>query len=236
MFQTIDIVILVILCTFFVMGFTRGLIKQVGSLVGYFVALWAASHYYMPVADYIKKGLSGWQPLLAGPLSIVVGFLGAYIIAAFLWHLLINLVDGVFRLFSIVPFLNMTNRLGGAAIGLVEGVLLLSALAFVVLNFPLSREFSDKLRKSALVPVLEQVSGLVKPLLPSIVQNGQGLFNSIPGLPGQIPSMPEIDVNKVDPAAIRQYMKQLNISEEDLPPEVRALLNQKVPAKSGTKK
>lgn len=236
MFQTIDIVILVILCTFFVMGFTRGLIKQAGSLVGYFVAMWAASHYYGIVADYIKKGLSGWQPFLAGPLSILVGFLGAYIIAYFLWHLFINLVDGVFRLFSIVPFLNMTNRLGGAAMGLVEGVLLLSAVAYVVLNFPLSREFSDKLRKSAIVPMLEQVSGLVKPLLPSIVQNGQGLLNSIPGLPGQIPSIPEIDINKVDPAAIRQYMKQLNISEEDLPPEVQALLNQKAPVKSGTKK
>ncbi|MDP2630933.1 MAG: CvpA family protein [Candidatus Uhrbacteria bacterium] len=236
MFQTIDIIILVILCTFFVMGFTRGLIKQVGSLAGYFVALWAASHYYMPVADYIKKGLSGWQPLLAGPLSIVVGFLGAYIIAAFLWHILIKLVDGVFRLFSIVPFLNMTNRLGGAAIGLIEGVLLLSALAFVVLNFPLSQEFTDKVRKSTFVPVLEQVSGLIKPLLPSVVQSGQGLLNSIPGLPGQIPSLPTIDVNKVDPAAIRQYMKQLNISEEDLPPEVQALLNQKPEKKNGTKK
>ncbi len=138
---TLDIIIIVILCVFFVIGFTRGLIKQFGSLVGYFVALWIAGHYYAPVADYIKKGLSGWQPFLAGPFSIVVGFIGAYIIAAFLWHLLINLADGLFRLFSIVPFLNMTNRLGGAAIGLVEGVLLLSALAYMILNFPLSQEF-----------------------------------------------------------------------------------------------
>lgn len=225
--STIDIIIVVILCTFFVMGFTRGLIKQVGSLVGYFVALWAASHYYLPVAEYIKNGLSGWQPLLAGPFSIVVGFLGAYIIAAFLWHLLINLADGLLRLFSIVPFLNMTNRLGGAAIGFVEGVLLLSAVAYMVVNFPLSQEFTEKIRKSAIVPLLEQVSGIVKPLLPALVQSGQGLFNSIPGLPAQSLTIPSLDINKVDPAAIRQYMKQLNISEEDLPTEVRALLNQK---------
>jgi membrane protein required for colicin V production len=236
MFQTIDIIIFVILCTFFVMGFTRGLIKQVGSLVGYFVALWAASNYYGPVAEYIKRGLSGWQPFLAGPISVLIGFLGAYIIAYFLWHLLINLVDGLFRLFSIVPFLNMTNRLGGAAVGLIEGVLLLSALAYVVLNFPISQEFSDKLRKSAIVPALEQVSGIVRPLLPSIVQNGQGILNSIPGLSGQLPtSLPAIDVTTIDPAAIRQYMKQLNISEEDLPDEVRSLLNQKQEKKNGKK-
>ncbi|MBI4600283.1 CvpA family protein [Candidatus Uhrbacteria bacterium] len=221
---TLDIIFIIILCTFFVMGFTRGLIKQAGSLVGYFVALWAASHYYMPVAEYIKKGLSGWQPFLAGPLSVVVGFLGAYIIAAFLWHLLINIADGIFRLFSIVPFLNMTNRLGGAALGLIEGVLLLSAVVYVILNFPFSQEFTGKLRTSAIVPALEQVSGIVKPLLPSLVQGGQGLLNTLPGLPTQSLSLPSIDIDKVDPAAIRQYMKQLNISEEDLPPEVQALL------------
>ena len=235
---TIDIIILVILCTFFVMGFTRGLIKQVGSLVGYFVALWAASHYYGFVADYIKKGLSGWQPLLAGPLSILVGFLGAYIIAAFLWHLLINLVDGLFRLFSIVPFLNMTNRLGGGAIGLAEGVLLLSAVAYVILNFPFSQEITDKLRKSALIPPLEQISGIVRPLLPALAQNGQGLLNSIPGIPGffsETSGAPQIDINKVDPAAIRQYMKQLNVSEKDLPPEVQALLKQSPPKKENKK-
>jgi len=236
MFQTIDIIILVILCTFFVIGFTRGLIKQVGSLVGYFVALWAASHYYGVVADYIKKGLSGWQPFLAGPLSVLVGFIGAYIIAAFLWHLLINLIDGLFRIFSIVPFLNMTNRLGGAAIGLVEGILLLSALAYVVLNFPLSQEYTDMLRKSATVPILEQVSGIVKPLLPSLAAGSQGVLNSIPGLPGQSLSSPQIDINKVDPAAIRAYMKQLNISEKDLPPEVQALLKQTEPQKKENKK
>ncbi len=221
---TLDIIIIVILCVFFVIGFTRGLIKQFGSLVGYFVALWIAGHYYAPVADYIKKGLSGWQPFIASPLSVILGFIGAYIIAYFLFHLLINLVDAMFRFLSIVPFLNMTNRLGGGAIGLTEGLLLLSAVAYVLLNFPLSQEFADKLRNAKLIPVLEQVALVVKPFLPTAYTQGASLlqFN-----PTQLQAIDptKIDINKLDPAAIRAYMKQLNISEDDLPAEVQALLN-----------
>lgn len=223
---TLDIVIVVILCVFFVIGFTRGLIKQFGSIVGYFVAMWAASHYYMPVADYIKKGLSGWQPFLAGPLSVLIGFLGAYIIAYFLWHLLINFIDGMFRLFSIVPFLNMTNRLGGAAIGLAEGILMLSAITYVLLTFPLSQDWVNMGKESKIVPIFEEVANFVKPFLPQLTSGASSLLNTPAPFPLKNFDASKVDINKLDPAQIREYMKQLNISEKDLPPEIQQILNQ----------
>lgn len=221
---TIDIIIVVILCVFFVIGFTRGLIKQFGSIVGYFVAMWAASHYYMPVAEYIKKGLSGWQPFLAGPLSILVGFLGAYIIAYFLWHLLINFIDGMFRLFSIVPFLNMTNRLGGAAIGLVEGILILSAVTYVMLTFPLSQEWIAQAKESRVVPIFKEVANFVKPFLPQLTSGASSLLNTPAPFALQNFDVSKIDINTLDLAQVRAYMKQLNISEKDLPPEIQKML------------
>lgn len=225
---TIDIIFLVILCVFFVIGFTRGLIKQVGSLLGYFVALWAANTYHGPVTEYIKTGLTNWQPFLAGPLSVVLGYVGAYILAYFLWHLLINLVDGAFRLFSIVPLLNMTNRLGGAAIGLAEGVLLLAASIYIFSTFPLSSDITATLKRSQLVPIFEGVVTLVKPLLPSITEQGPKLLDLGNLQKLQLPKgvNGEIDVTKLQPAEIRDYMKQLNISEKDLPPEISQLLRE----------
>lgn len=229
---TLDIIFLVVLCFFFVMGFTRGLIKQVGSLLGYFVALWAANTFHGPVAEYIKTGLTGWQPFLAGPLSVVFGYVGAYIVAYFLWHILINLIDGAFRLFSIVPLLNMTNRVGGAAIGFAEGVLLLAAGVYIFSSFPLSSDITATLKRSQLVPILEGVVTIVKPLLPAAAEQGQKFFDlkidpdTLPQL--KLPAGPQgaIDVTRLNPAEIRAYMKQVGVSEEDLPPEISELLRE----------
>lgn len=225
---TLDLIFLVILCFFFVMGFTRGLIKQVGSLLGYFVALWAANMFHGPVTEYIKTGLSSWQPFLAGPLSVVLGYVGAYILAYFLWHLLINLIDGAFRLFSIVPLLNMTNRLGGAAVGLAEGILLLAAGIYIFSTFPLSSDITATLKRSQLVPILEGVVTLVKPLLPTITEQGPKLFDLGNLQKLKLPSGAggEIDITKLNPAEIREYMKQLGIGEKDLPPEISQLLRE----------
>lgn len=225
---TLDIIFLIILCVFFVIGFTRGLIKQVGSLLGYFVALWAANTYHGPVTEYIKAGLTNWQPFLAGPLSVVIGYIGAYILAYFLWHLLINLVDGAFRLFSIVPLLNMTNRLGGAAVGLAEGVLLLAAMAYIFLSFPISSDMTTMLKRSQLVPLFESAATMIQPLLPSITEQGSKLFDFSNVQKLQLPTgvSGDIDITKIDPKAIRDYMKQLNITENDLPSDIIHLLRE----------
>ncbi|MEK7122235.1 MAG: CvpA family protein [Patescibacteria group bacterium] len=219
---TLDIIFLVILCFFFVMGFTRGLIKQVGSLLGYFVALWAANTFHEQVSGYIKTGLEGWQPFLAGPLSVVLGYVGAYILAYFLWHLLINLIDGAFRLFSIVPLLNMTNRLGGAAVGFLEGVLLLAAGVYIFASFPLSSDITATLKRSQFVPILEGVVTVVKPLLPAATEQ----ILSVPQLKLPFGPQGEIDMTRLNPAEIRAYMKQIGVDEKDLPPEVSELLRQ----------
>ncbi|MBI4252608.1 CvpA family protein [Candidatus Uhrbacteria bacterium] len=225
---TLDLIFLVILCVFFVIGFTRGLIKQVGSLLGYFVALWAANMYHGPVTEYIKTGLTNWQPFLAGPLSVVLGYVGAYILAYFLWHLLINIIDGAFRLFSIVPLLNMTNRLGGAAVGLAEGVLLLAAGVYIFSTFPLSSDITATIKRSQLVPVFDGVVTLVKPLLPSVIEQGPKLFDlkNIQNLKLPANVQGEIDITKLNPQEIREYMKQLGITEKDLPPEIGQLLRE----------
>lgn len=225
---TLDIIILVIVCFFFVVGFTRGLIKQAGSLAGYFVALWAANTYHGPATEYIKSGLSGWQPFLAGPLSVVLGYVGAYILAYFLWHLLINLIDGAFRLFSIVPLLNMANRIGGAVVGLAEGVLLLAAAAYIFLSFPISSDLTAMLKRSQFVPILENIAAMVQPLLPSISEQGTKLldFSALQKIKLPVSPSGDIDITKIEPKEIRAYMKQLNITEKDLPREISALLRE----------
>ncbi|MEI6627654.1 MAG: CvpA family protein, partial [bacterium] len=126
LFNLTDVILLVLIASFGVIGFAFGLIRVIGALVGLVLGSWVASVYYLSFAVWINEHLWNFSSatkiiafiLLFGIANRVITF-GFYIIGKF------------FNLLSIIPFLGMINRITGAILGLLEGILVLDLVVYV---------------------------------------------------------------------------------------------------------
>jgi len=160
----LDVTIIVILGAFVVIGFTRGLVKQIGFIIGFIVSLILARRYYDDVAFYIRPSLEEW-PFIAQPLAAVLGFFVVYFAVGFAFHIVVRLLDALINFFKFIPFLKATNRFAGAAVGFVEGVLLSAAILYIVSIIPID-SIRATITQSRLAPSLVRVAVILKPLLP----------------------------------------------------------------------
>lgn len=167
--MNIDSIILIVLGAFFLMGFIRGFIRELGALVGFFLSLWIAGHYYSLLLPSIKPSLSAW-PLIAGPVSVLIAYFGLFLISQFVVGILVRLLDFAVRRLSPVPFLKTTNRLAGGAVGLGEGALMLGAILYVLTAVPFNKDLSKRIDESKLAPLVLTVSKLLTPFLPKMDQ------------------------------------------------------------------
>jgi membrane protein required for colicin V production len=117
--RLIEYLIWGILLLFTVKGFLKGLVREVCSLLGLVVGGWAAFRFSPSLAVMMK-------PLLPLPhgVSTVLAFILILIASGILAWLVGHLLTAVFKL----VLLGGINRIGGSALGLLEGALLLCML------------------------------------------------------------------------------------------------------------
>jgi membrane protein required for colicin V production len=115
----VDILIWVVLLTFAVKGFMKGLVMEVCTLAGVVVGGWAAFVYCHPLAEVLRQH-SKLPSALTSILSFGLIFLSLGLLFFFLGHLLTSL-------FKIV-LLGGVNRIGGVLLGFVQGALVVSIL------------------------------------------------------------------------------------------------------------
>lgn len=163
--NTIDLIIVIALAVFGLLGLIRGFIQEVGSLIGLFVGLFVAGKAAWPVAQYIREGFAQY-PAIADMLSYIVAFFLVFFVVTFIFGFLVKVIDKLFNIFAVFPFLKTINRLGGAALGLLEGTLFLAALAYMITTLPLNMKFTDQVKESTGGPVLLGIATVVKPFLP----------------------------------------------------------------------
>ncbi len=206
---SLDFAIIVILAAFFLIGLVRGFIVQIGFIVGFFVALWVANGYHSYIATLLKPSLDQW-PLIAGPASIVVGYILLFWVSQFLFGVLIKLFDLFLRRITIAKFLNMTNRLGGAAVGVVEGILFLAAIIFLATSLPLSTEWRKAFDTSFFAPKIKNVSVILTPFLPDMPQYSKDLLKDLPIDPNKLP----LDTLKnLDLKSVGKEVKDMDLSQ-----------------------
>lgn len=123
--NSLDLIIIAILCFCLVRGFFIGFVREFFSIIGVLIGLYAASMHYIDVAT----SLSYWLPdaskvNLLSFLSIFFGFLIAIsILGKIVKHVVkIDLLDGIDCTF-------------GAGIGLIKGVLIISILLLALTSF-----------------------------------------------------------------------------------------------------
>ena len=161
-----DVVLLIILAGFVFYGLFFGLIRTLGSLLGVVIGLWLTFVFYLTVFAWLQNLFFGHE--LAGKIIV---FLVLFTLFNRLIGFIFALIDRTFDLISVIPFLKTINRLAGAALGFIEGGLVLG----LILLFISQTAFASWLDNSKVAPFLISYIQAIMPLLP-------GLLNKIKSL------------------------------------------------------
>jgi uncharacterized membrane protein required for colicin V production len=111
-------------------GFFMGLISAIGALIGIVAGTWLASIYFMDLAVWLSPYILGHEGIAKAVAFLLIFTIVNRLVAFIFW-----IVNKVFHLVSIIPFLKSINRLGGALLGFVEGALITGTAIFVIAKF-----------------------------------------------------------------------------------------------------
>ncbi len=144
-----DVVIVCILFGFTLFGLWAGLIQSVGSIVGTIAGAYIAGHYFQPIAAWVITR-SDWSENIA---RIVVFFL--------LFVVITRVVGAIFwfaqKFLRLIPFGRLVNRISGAILGLIEGLILLGLFVYLVQKFPLGEKLMPAINASRVIDWTEPV-------------------------------------------------------------------------------
>lgn len=172
MFLTIlDLVLILIIFCFIAYGFALGLIQAIGSLVGLFLGAWIAGMYYQPVGDWLSPFILNNQKA-----AYVVAFILVFIIVSKIVGLIFLLIEKVFHIISIIPFLKTINRLAGGLLGLAEGVLFLGLGLYVANQFFQSGRIHELIQESQVAALLLIAAKLLVPLIPKLIEQAKSFI------------------------------------------------------------
>lgn len=155
-----DIILLILVGGFALFGLWFGFIHTVGSLVGTIVGAFAASRLYELFAVWIHNTIGG--SLNA---ERALAFLLLFVIFNRLTGLGFVLIEKTFKFISVIPFLKTIDRLLGAVLGVLEGVLVIGLTLQVAKQFPFAQVL-DIINSSAVAATLMRIASLLFPLLP----------------------------------------------------------------------
>ena len=162
-----DVVLIIILAGFVFYGLFFGLIRTVGSLFGIVGGLWLTLIFYLTVFGWVKDLFFGHE--LAGK---IITFIVLFTLINRLVGFVFALLDRAFDLISIIPFLKTINRLAGAALGFVEGGLVLG-LALIFIS---QTAFGHWFDNSKVAPFLIGYTKAIVPLLPGLLSRIKGMI------------------------------------------------------------
>lgn len=122
----IDYIILVILLLFVIHGYRQGIIVSLATFVALILGIYAAVHFSNYLDSTLMEHLHPsrkWLPILSFSITFLLVVIAVMLVA----KLTEKLVD--------VAGMGFFNHIGGAALGLVKGVILISILIFILSSF-----------------------------------------------------------------------------------------------------
>ena len=158
-----DIVLLVILLIFVWKGFRAGLVGAIGGFVGIIIAIWAGSHYMQPVGQWVMSTLTISSESVANLIAFAVIFIAINVVVS----IIVSIIN---KIFHIIPFIDLTNKLLGAVVGLVGGVLAVSAIVYLLGLFPFNNSLSDMMIKSEIADWAVKIAVVIKPFIPAAIK------------------------------------------------------------------
>ncbi|MFH1193399.1 MAG: CvpA family protein [bacterium] len=166
----IDFILLIVLGGFALFGLWFGLIHTAGALVGTALGVFLSSRWY--------EGVAIWaQSKFAGDLNVwkVITFILLFILINRLIGLLFYILEKMFNIITSLPFLKSIDRLAGAALGLLEGAVVIGGLVFIANRFPFGLE-QKLFAASAFKNFFLGVFNILMPLVPQALKAADGLI------------------------------------------------------------
>jgi len=162
----IDIIILIILALFVWKGIKLGLIEAVGGIIGLFVGAFMAGQYYDEAAEMLQGLLFGSEIL-----ANVLGFLIVFIVVNRAIALIFWIIDKIFNIIAIIPFLKTFNRLLGGIFGLLEGLIFIGIIVFFLSLVPFTGSIQESVDDSRFAGIFETVGKIADPFIPDSIIN-----------------------------------------------------------------
>jgi len=158
-----DLILVLLLFGFGLYGLWFGLIHAFGSLLGVVAASYVASHYYEVAALWVGADSA---------MAKIFVFIILFTIVVRLVGLLFYFIEKIFNILSIIPFLKTINRLAGAILGAVIGVLVIGLLLYVAGKYDLGI-ITEAMANSNFAPYFLAAAYILLPLLPEALKRLQ---------------------------------------------------------------
>ncbi|MFH1890573.1 MAG: CvpA family protein [Candidatus Kuenenbacteria bacterium] len=165
----VDIILLIALLSIISSCYQAGLIKTFGGLVGMVVGIVVAGQYFETFAGWLEPVFKS-----AENLNKIVSFAVIFIVVNAIIALVIFLLDSTFNFISFIPFLKTINKMGGAVLGFLAGLLILGIAIVLLDKFPFASYVQPYLESSRLVPIFARIANLIMPLFPEVIRKVQG--------------------------------------------------------------
>jgi len=135
-------------------GFSKGLIKELASIVGVIAGIFLAKNYY-PYLDLKLKPIFESDANFISILSATVIFL----ITIMLFKIIAKILTKLLKIIA----LGLLNRIIGSVFGFIKTVLLLCILVFIFsnINRVISIIEAEKLNQSFFYPKIEKINNLI---------------------------------------------------------------------------
>ncbi len=148
--EIVRILVIAILAWLFIVGFKRGLIRQVLEVAGIIVAFLAAFYLAHVLAVWIEgKTSADYRISLA--LTAMAIFMGIIIGVHFVGH-------GLQKLFGLT-IMGMFDRVAGGLFGALKGALIVSLVLSLIMVLPFPDDMKKEIRE-------DPVTGAIYPVLP----------------------------------------------------------------------
>ncbi len=123
----VDIAIIVVAALGAIIGLKQGLIRMVFTAVGLLIGITIAGQYSGSLAERLSADGAQWASVVA----FIIVLVAVMIVA--------NLVGAIVRMFFKVLLLGWLDAIGGLAVGLLVGALLIGAVFTVILEWEASQ-------------------------------------------------------------------------------------------------
>lgn len=154
----IDIIIGIPLLWAIYRGFTKGLIIEIASFVGFWIGIWGSIHfsnYLVPVLREHFHMEASYLPILAFFLTFLIIILLIYLLAKLIQKAVEGMALGIF------------NKLGGAVFSVLTYSLIMSVVIFILENIQKHDTIlsSEQKKESVLYPAIGKIAPFIIPKL-----------------------------------------------------------------------
>lgn len=147
--SVIDIICIVIIILFGLMGLKRGVIKSLVQLIGTCAVLVLAFVFKDAVANLLMEYLPFYNfgGVFDGITSInilmyeLIAFIVIYVVLYCILSIIINLAGLVEKLLKITVILAIPSKILGAIVGLIEGVIMAFLVTFILFHIPATEPY-----------------------------------------------------------------------------------------------